>query len=316
MKKIKILSLMLTLTLLFNLTAPLVHATCHTDLRTVQMSTPVSTENYTMSGAETLDVRFNILIDRTSQTGQFALVYLDSPNYVYEFTFDLDSETSNYDFSAIQDYCFSNENQWRAIYLPNSVSKVQFDENQPQPIATDSNVTYFENWLINKFGKEYGGNLLTTKTQNGTKMYLKSSFQVYAYKDKSYMIRNTMTVVSFVTGVLGLAAGANAVGVIGLIAGADGLLHMNQSVYEYRLRANWFKYATVVSGPGYPYGLTDKFTYYTGYVYTETGNRNVDTESVSTTYVPSSTVYNSNTKIFESAFDEYDRIGFQNGDFQ
>lgn len=315
MKKVKILSLILTLALAFNLITPMAHAANYVSGKTVQMNAPITNGNYTISGAETPNFRFNILIDNATQTGQFALVYLDSPDYVYEFTFELDSITSNHDLSSIQTYCFSNEDQWREIYLPNSVSEVQFDENQPQPFATDSNVTYFENWLTDKFGDEYSGKLLTTKTQNGTKMYLKSGFQAYAYKDKSYMIRNTMTVISFVTGVLGLAAGATAVGVIGLIAGADGLLHMNQSVYEYKVRANWFKYATVVSGTGYPYGLTDKFTFYTGYVYTETGSRNVDTASASTSYVPSSIVYNSNTKIFDNAFDEYNRIGFQEGNF-
>lgn len=315
MKKVKFLSLILTLVLAFNLTAPLAHSAGYTDGRTVQMNMPITNRNYTINGAETSDMRFNILIDSTTRTGQFALVYLDSPDYVYEFIFDLDFVTSTHDFSAIQSYCFSNEHQWRKIYLPNSVSEVKFNENLQQTRATDSNVIYFENWLINQFGNEYSGNLLTTKTQNGTKMYLKSAFQVYAYKDKSYLIRNTMTIISFVTGVLGLAAGANAVSVIGLIAGADGLLHMNQSIYEYKLRANWFKYATVVSGTGYPYGLTDKFTYYTGYVYTETGNSNVDSESAFTSYVPSSIVYNSNTKIFDNAFDEYNRIGFQEGNF-
>ncbi|MDO4454902.1 MAG: hypothetical protein Q4B90_10490 [Eubacteriales bacterium] len=100
-----------------------------------------------------------------------------------------------------------------------------YEKSQISFSDTDSNVIYFENWLINQFGNEYSGNLLTTKTQNGTKMYLKFAFQVYAYKDKSYLIRNTMTIISFVTSVLGLAAGANAVGVIDLIAGADGLLH-------------------------------------------------------------------------------------------
>ena len=68
------------------------------------MNAPVTDGNYTMSGAETSDVRFNILINNTNQTGQFALVYLKSPDYVYEFTFNLDaitSDISNINFSKI-----------------------------------------------------------------------------------------------------------------------------------------------------------------------------------------------------------------------
>ena len=146
-------------------------------------------------------------------------------------------------------------------------------------------------------------------------MYLKSGFQAYSYKDRSYLLGATMTVVGFVTGILGLASGASAVAVIGAIAGTGGVLTMGQSVHKYIVRAHWFKYATVVSGSGYPYGLTDKFTFYDGYVYTGTGTRNVDTASASTSYVPSSTVYNSNTNIFADAFAEYRSIGFQEGNF-
>lgn len=315
MVKVKVISLLLIMALTFNLVTPLAYASNYMGSNTIKMNTPVTNENYTVSGSETTDFRFNILIDNATQTGQFALVYLDSPDYMYEFTFDLSSLPSSHDFSAIQTYCFDNKDQWREIYLPTSVSVIQLDENQPQTFATDSNVTYFDNWLIDKFGNEYNGKLLSTKTQSGTTMYLKTAFQVYTYKDRSYLIRNTMTVIGFVTGILGLSSGATAVAVIGLIAGADGLLHMNQSVYEYKLRASWLKYATVVSGTGYPYGLADKSTYYTGYVYTGTGGRNVDTASASTFYDPSSTVYNTNTKIFDNAFREYDTIGFQEGNF-
>ncbi|WP_209344590.1 hypothetical protein [Flavonifractor sp. AGMB03687] len=318
MKKIKFFSLILALILVFNITVPIACAASATNGATAQMNAPVTDGNYTMSGAETSDVRFNILINNTNQTGQFALVYLKSPDYVYEFTFNLDaitSDISNINFSDIQAYCFDNESQWKETYLPDSVSEVQFDENQPQPYAADHNITYFRSWLIDKYGHEYEGNLLTTKTQNGTTMYLKFGFQIYVDKDKSYLIHNTMTVVGFVTAVLGLTAGASVVGVLGLIAGADGLLHMGESVYEYRLRAGWLKYATVVSGSGYPYALTNKFTYYKGFYYTKTGKREVDTDSESTSYIPSSSVYNSHITILNNAFDEYDRIGFQNGDF-
>lgn len=318
MKKFKFLSFVLTLALAFNLAAPIAHAAEPDNGTALQMNTPVTDGNYTISGYETEETRLNIVVNNADQTGQFALVNLDSPDYMYEFTFDLDdaaANTSNIDFNALKAYCLENETLWNEVYLPSAVTVTETDANQPQTFAVDSNVTYFENWLTDKYGSEYSGQLLSTKTQNGTKMYLKSGFQAYAYKDRSYLLSATMTVAGFVTGILGLAAGATAVAVIGAIAGTGGLLTMGKSVYEYVVRANWFKYATVVSGTGYPYGLSDKFTFYDGYVYTGTGTCNVDEASASTSYVPSSTVYNSNTNVFTSAFDEYGRIGYQDGNF-
>lgn len=322
MKKIKFLSLVLTLALIFNITAPVAapvaHAVESSNGASLQMSDPVTDGIYTIVGAENTNIRFNIVINNADQTGQFAIVNLDSSDYMYEFTFDLSdaiTNTSDIDFSAIQAYCFNNENQWREVYLPSAVTVAETDENQIQPFAVDSNATKFEKWLTDKYGSEYSGRLLSTKTQNGIKMYLKSAFQAYSYKDRSYLLSATMTVVGFVTSVLGLSSGATAVSVIGAITGAGGLLTMGNSVHKYVVRANWFKYATVVRGTGYPYGLADKSPFYDGYVYTGTGTCNVDEASASTSYVPSSTVYTSNTNIYNNAFNEYSRIGFQEGNF-
>lgn len=287
---------------------------------TPQMNTPVTEGDYTMSGAETEEVRFNILINNAEKTGQFAVVYFDSLDYMYEFTFNLDDvETDisnpNFDFDAIQAYCFDNESHWREVYLPASVTVIETNPNQPQPAAVDPNITYFNNWLRDKYGNTYYGKILSARTHNDTVMYLKSSFDIQTFRDRSYLLAQTMTVVGFVTSILGLAAGASAVAVIGAITGTGGMLTMGQSVYIYELRANWFKYVTAVGGAGYPYGLTDRYTYFDGYCYTGTGTCNVDEASASTSYSPSAAVYNSDTNVYNRAFDQYDSIGFQEGNF-
>ena len=84
---------------------------------------------------------------------------------------------------------------------------------------------------------------------------------------------------------------------------------------EYILRANWFKYATLGVGTGYPYGLTDKFIHYYGYQYSRSGNFDIDEEAAETSYVPSAEVYNNNSKVYDAAFEEYARIGWQDGNF-
>jgi hypothetical protein len=324
MKKFKFLSLLLTLTLVFNVVAPVAHAADLNNPAKAQMSAEVTYEEYSIKGVENNNVRFNIFINNEDETGQFAIVYLDSPDYMYEFVFNLSdvprrSSTSNNLWEEVRAYCFASEDLWTEVYLPSAVTVTQTAEvNSFQRATTPTRSTetdFFENWLISTHGNEYSGNLITTKTQSGITMYLKSAFQVYAYKDYTYLLNQTLTVVGFVTAILGFSASAPIVGVLGIIAGTGGLFTLKQSVYLYKARANWFKYATCVSGTGYPYGLTDKFTFYNGYCYSGTGTCVVDSASASTSYVPSSTVYNSNTNIFNAAFDEYQRIGFQNGNF-
>lgn len=324
MKKHSLLSVLLAVVLVFSCFCPVAYAAEPAADTSGQLSKVITYENYSIRGVENSKVRFNILIDNDDKTGQFALVYQNSPDYVYEFVFDLadvprKSSTSSDLWDDIRAYCFDNESLWTETNIKTAVTIIhEAEENTLDHDVVrmrSAETDYFENWLINKYGNEYSGSLVTTKTQNGIKMYLKKAFQVYAYKSTTYMLNQTMTVVGFVTAILGFSASNPIVSVLGVIAGTSGLFSLNQSVYKYTLRANWFKYCTCVSGTGYPYGLTNKFTFYDGYSYSKTGTCNVDTASASTSYVPSSTVYNSNTKIFDAAFDEYQRIGYQPGNF-
>jgi len=239
MKKFKVLALILTLAMTLNLVAPVAHASEIINDATVQLNNVVTSGDYSISGVENSTVRYNIIINNSDQTGQFAIVYLDSPDYMYEYCFTLNeiaiSDPQNI-WDDVESYCFSNENNWTEVYLPAAVVSEEVVQNNSaiaQPYATADDVEYFENWLTDKYGDEYSGRLLSTKTQNGTSMYLKSGFQAYAHKDQTYRLAQTLTVVGFVTGVLGLTAGASAVSVIGFIAGTGGMLFLGQSVYKY-----------------------------------------------------------------------------------
>lgn len=321
MKMIKMLALILTFAIMFNLATPIAYASeIHNDT-TVQLNNTATSGDYSIYGAENSTFRYNIIINNSDQTGQFAIVYLDSPDYMYEYCFTLNDIAINCPSNILNDvqaYCFSNENSWTEVYLPAAVVSeevIETDSANVQPCATADDIEYFENWLIDKHGDEYTGRLLTSKTQNGTTMYLKSGFLVSASKIYTYCITQTLTVIGFITGVLGLRANATLVDVIGTLAGAGGVLSMGQSVYQYKLRANWFRYVTLTVGAGYPYGLADKLTYYTGYSYTGTGSCNVDEASVRTTYIPSIDGYNLYENIFNAAYEEYQQIGWQEGNF-
>lgn len=315
MKKLKFLSWVLSFALIFNIMLPVASAANLNDVEHTQLGEVAEYGDYAIRGVETQKVRYNILVDSSNDIGQFAIVYLDSPDYMYEYYFDIHdvlSDASNIQWEELQAFCFEHEEQWTQVYLPSAIIVID-SENEPATVSSnaDSAADKFKNWLINKYGDEYEDRLLSTTTKNGLKMYLKSGFQALAYRDQTYLLSATMTVVGFVTGILGLTAGASVVAVIGAIASTGGLLMMGQKIYEYRVRANWYRYVTLVEGSGYPYSLVNKFTYYTGYEYSGTGTCNVDEASADTFYVPSSTVYNSYTNIFNAAYDEYSRIGWQ-----
>ena len=311
MKTKKILSFFLSCAIIFTLFT----FTASADNTNITQGNDILTTGY-----EDENFRYNIIVDVANDTCQFAIVYLDSPDYVYEFVFDVsifEKPNSKIDLSRIKDFCFENQSKWNEIYLPDAVTIVEGNENTQfttSSYSPSSAEAYFNDWLIQRYEVPYYGRVLGSKTINGTTMYLKCGFQVDSDRSTTYRIAQTITVAGFVTSVLGIVTGGvTLISVLSTIASAGGLFTMGQSVYEYELRADWYRYATLVNGPGYPYGMCDKFITYTGYSYSETGSCNVDSASAKTTYAPSSSVFNSYTQIYNRAYDEYDRIGWQDG---
>ena len=319
MKKYKFFAAILSVALLINISSPCAQSINPDD---AIISGELSNSNYAIYGLEDDTMRFNILIDTKENIGQFAIVYLEEPDYLYEFSFSLDDINSNDSklvWENIQSFCFENINAWSEVYVPSVVTIVDTAEAPPVETNTASRssqeVTYFENWLEGQYGDEYNRKLITAKQYNGLRMYLKEQHLVLAERDRTYLIAVSISVVGFITSILGLVAEATLVSALGAIAGTGGMFSAGESVHTYNLTAEWDRYATITNEIGYPYGRAHKFIHYTGYHYTGTGTCNVDQASKTTVYQPSSTVYNSNDRIFEAAYDEYDRIGWQDGDF-
>lgn len=314
----KLFTVLLSLVLLCNFASPIAYA----------ISAPVaSSGKYAVHGLVDEEKRFNIIIDTEEETGQFAILYLHDPDYMYEFCFnlrDIVPNQSNITWNLIETFCFNNENLWSEVYLTTAVVIDKAEEPAEftfhsggsthvpdEATASSEEIDYFEKWLTDKYGDEYSENLLSTTTKNGIPMYLKSGFQAYAYQDTVYKIAQAMTVAGFITGVLGAVVETSILSVISAIVGTGSMLVPGSSVYEYRVRATWYRYVTLVSGEGYPYGMTNKVTFYDGYSYSKTGTCNVDEASAETFYDPSSSVYNSYSKIYEAAYAEYQQIGWQ-----
>ena len=166
--KHRLIAIIIAIVLVIAIIPPISHAD-NCSYRVAPMSDITRYENYCIRGIEDEDVRFNILIDSESKTGQFAIVYFNDLDFVYEFVFNLADipingiEISDESWEKIRDYCFCNENNWHEIYIPSAVT-ITHAEKQDGYKNIDSQsrsaeTAYFENWLRNKYGNEYTGNL-------------------------------------------------------------------------------------------------------------------------------------------------------------
>ena len=274
----------------------------------LQLSETSTIGDYSIRGAENNYVRLNILINEKDNYGQFAIILLDSPDYVYEFSFNLEnvSSCSSSDiWDSITEYCFSNTDQWIKIHIPSAVTTIntkQIAISQPQAKSSSYPITYFEDWLEDRYGSDYGGLLISTNTINGVNLYLKAGYQSRAYLDGQYLVNETISIVSFVTSIFGAAVNQTVYDAIQVILDGSQFLKPNDEILLYTVRANWFHYATLTNQPGYPYGLADKYIIYDGFYNTKTGKCTVAAGTGYTIYDPSYAMFTSHENIFNAAF--------------
>lgn len=315
-------SIIMTLVIIFCACFPVSAVNYKQIAKTAEMSPEQLVDQYAFRGADIEQLRFNMLINYSDNTGQFAIVFKNMPQYVFEFLFCIDDvfeQIKNEDlWESIRLYCLMNENRWRKIDI---ISIININHENENSIGDDSGqmrsaqTDWFEDWLINRYGTEYMGNLIGFQTGNGLTMYLKDGYQVNAYKDTTYTLLQTLSVVSFVTGVLFFPVTHPVIGVLNLIASAGGFFLSGGKVTVYTLRVLRIRYATCVSGSGYPYGRAFMYQFLDGYYYDITDGYNVDLDSLTYEYVPSYDGYWIMQNVYDAAFDEYTQIGFQPGNF-
>ena len=103
-----------------------------------------SEERYSVYGIEDETKRFNICIDTEDETGEFAIVYFENPDYVYEFLFnlnDINSDTSAIRWEDVEAFCISNNNQWKEIYVEDALEKDDSTEIPSQKLSIDFNIS-------------------------------------------------------------------------------------------------------------------------------------------------------------------------------
>lgn len=305
MKRSKVLSVILCIAMLLTIITPAAGAM---NTSGVSLSDVYTNGNIAMYGFEDAEKLYNFSVDTQAMTGDFAVVYHNSPNYLYEYQFELPAGTTDIHtlsfWENLASLCFSNASSWNRVYIPAVIAVQHFTEPNVATIASDSHTQYFTNYLEDLYGAEYMGTILSSSNRGNTKLHLRTFLQYYVYKDATFTANKALSVVSFITGIIGVAATNAFLGLISAITGGVSLIPMGASIDRYKLRANWRRYVTV-NNDDYPYSLADKLTFLSGYVYSETGYHDVDPSSATTDYVPSSSYFNSTTDLFNDAYDAY-----------
>lgn len=306
MKKLRFLSTILCIAMVICLLQPVVYAA-----EEVGDVTTIISDEYAVCSFENSEKLYNIIVLREIGQVQFALTRQSEPDICYEYIFDLPNglsvESENF-WDSVQDICFDNENDWRQIVMNKAVQVVENSSSSTSTFAADPYVAYFEEWLAEKNGKVWAPLHFSDKVVDGITFSWDFYRRHSATKDYTYIIKYTMTAASFITGVLGAVYSNALLKVISSLTGTAGKLLSGSNVYKYKL-ITISCYAMTANGGTYPYSMAGKHIVYTGYVYDETGNWAVDTESLKEYYDPSEEYYLSYTQQLNAAYAAYLDLG-------
>lgn len=270
-------------------------------------------------GYENSNERVNFMVDLETKEAEFAIVYLNDANTLYEAKMTLDSieDLNSEEFwKSVENEFIKRSESWKKTNLSEAVLETETSINDaPQKSAakmTESAIiTKFRGLARTEVGiAPYDNKQLTTRIYNKITFKQKETLRYAAYKDKSYLITKAMSITSFITGILGLVASPGVVSAISTICGAAGMLPSGATAVKYRVFADTFRDITANSG-SYIYNTTSKHICWDGYYLDKTEGCGLDKDSKTYSYVPSKSHFNSSAAQFDAAIAEYNKVGWQ-----
>ena len=154
---IKRVSVLVVISILFSVLSPAAFAAtpedASTPTETIDLYINGSTYYY---GAEDAEKRYAFQIDPAASTGYVVVIYLDNPDYMYEYYFTLPEWTTRVGspeyWSSLLDLCLSNSDDWVETYIPSVVTTVSPSDTPPERAGgydADYFTNQFETWLHN-----------------------------------------------------------------------------------------------------------------------------------------------------------------------
>ena len=306
MKVVRVVSVVLSLALVFCLQQPFAYAS-----ENEQSSDSYIIDDFAYYGFDDENALYNIIVSLEDRTVQFALTYKADQNKLYEYEFLL-PDTISFDaplvWENITDICFNNAENWKSVNVSDAVYIETNSMDETSMRAVDEHKTYFTDWLAEQNGNPIDELFFSSQIMGGVMFSRYFMRQNTAYVSYRYILTQTLSVAGFLTGVVGLALSPTLMAVFSTIIGAGGLV-AGSTVTQYTLRTINCYYITADGGT-YPYSMVDYFIYYTGYVYSETNGHGVDTASRYSFYDPSEHFYLAATEQFNTAYSEYLRLGW------
>lgn len=154
MKKLRIVSILICLSLLLSITSPFAFASNATSTTSSPVSRIITCNDTAIYTYTNGSHSYCIYLDTTSGNGSFAVIYAGDPNNVHEYLFRLSPDkilpSSHTFWTSHASKCFSEAQNWKTVYIPEALTSSLIHSSNNTRAAADE--TYFTNWLHTKHG--------------------------------------------------------------------------------------------------------------------------------------------------------------------
>lgn len=299
MKKLRIISALICISLLLSIASPLAFAT-----EAEPLSNIIIDKNYAMYQQEDSEHSFTIYLNTETFNGSFAVIYSNNPEYMYDYLFTLDTDEIDTSSSSFWDNlisdCFAQSSQWTTIYLPYALTY----QTEYSAISRTTPETYFTDWLYDKYGAQRTNNVAGYYMRNSQLFVVYESVSYQVNLASSYRVNQAISVAGFITGILGLVAKVGIVSVIGAIAGVAGVIASGTHIDEYHLSVGMSKQVTVQGG-SIVHASASKCIHYNGYANPDTGASGVDESSAIISYYPTEDLFEDHNALVDTAWEHF-----------
>ena len=314
MKKIRLIALFLVLSLIFPFLPPIAYAvdTPAFELGDIHVSGDNAFCIYRSN-----DYTYCAHINTSSTSGSFAINYTNNPDVIYEYTFATDLANMAVDstgfWNAVLSECFSSSAQWSERSLSGSISVSTPSDGVAQPYAVDPYGTQLTQKLQNIVGvAPYTGSIVATAYKGSLIFHVYQDLTYYASVANLFQLAQSMSVASFITGVLAVTLDwgdfdtSTLLSILSLGFAAGGMtIGAGMTVKVYSVSAKWERYVKRRDSSSW---LTEAKQYTLScyaYVNPNTGFCEIDTGSFSEAYAPSQAQYNDTAALLEEGYQYY-----------
>lgn len=298
------LSLIICMTMIVSIAAPDTHATGPEN----EIFEITSSENHVVCYIENSEYECCTYIDSNTGTGSFSVEFSENSDYIYEYHFTIETDSADLQspafWSNLVGNCFSEQADWTEVYIPNTITVIGDTENGITPRSSAPIADQMKNWLKTNFGtSEYTGTLITSTNIAGYNFMLYEDLEYSTGVVNSYVVKQALSVTSFVLGVLQQQAASTLVALLVELFGSN-TVPANSNIKQYYLYATWTRYVKRQSS-GYRLSNTQRITTYDGYYVVSSNSWGVYEGSEFTEYPHSQSYFNNYSAQFTDAYNYY-----------